>query len=342
MQVIISLILVLILAIIGYSIYNRESLNALNNFNTVKKETTIFSGIKDFKTSGETIYNTQDTSSGSYVNLTPSINQNGGAEYSYNFWLYVDKSALRDSVQTDDIALLLRGSKKKINYNSSGNCQLNGNKAYVFIKNPLIRMKADGSSIIVEYNTLTNPDAYHDGGHDEINCSSSSWYDKNKGLLGIYNMDTTYDKKWYMVTVVLQEISPDNDIIYKNRTSCKIYINGIVMLDRIVESPYNGTVDGSAAMRHNKGPLYVGPKGIFSGNNDASTQVPDEVTTDKALMMADLSYYNYSLEDSDIETLYKKGFTKGSAKMPSVQDDDPSLYAMSPALSKGNNLPKPF
>lgn len=342
MQVIISLILVLILAIIGYSIYNRETLNALNNFNTVKKETSIFNGIMDFRTSGEIIYNTTDKSSGSYVNLTPSINQNGGAEYSYNFWIYVDKSKLVNNVQSEDVTLFLRGSKNKIHYKNRQNCQLSKpGDTYVLIKNPLVRMKADGTSIIVEYNTLTNPDAYHDGGHDDINCSSS-WFDKNKGLLGIYNMDTTYDKKWFMVTIVLQEISPDNDILYKNRTSCKMYINGIVMLDRIVESPYNGTVDGSAAMRHNKGPLYVAPKGIFSSSATGTTTIDDVVGVDHALMMADLSYYNYSIESVDVEALYKKGFTKGSAKMPSVQDDDPSLYVMSPAISKGNNLPKPF
>ena len=330
-QIIISIILVCLLAIIGYSIYNTETLQALNNYNTVRKQTMIFDGVADFK-STSSIYNTTDKLSGSYVDLTPSINQNGGAEYSYNFWLYMDMSKL-SAISAEDIVLLLRGSPSKIHYKYNGNCHVSSSTGkYILVKNPLIRMKSDGTAIIVEYNTLTNPDAYHDGGKNEINCGST-WYDKNKGLLGIYNINATYDKKWFMVTIVLQEISPDNDILYKNRTSCKMYINGVNMLDRIVESPYNGTVDGSAAMRHNKGPLYVSPKDIFTG---------DAISEERSLLMANLSYNNYALSDLEVESLYKQGFTKGAAKMPSVKDEDPSLYSMSPALSTGNNLPKPF
>jgi hypothetical protein len=334
-QVIISIILVILLAIIGYSIYNSETLNALNNFNTVKKQTLIFDGVIDLK-NGNYTYNTTDKTSGSYADLTPSINQNGGAEYTYNFWLYKDKSKLvsMSGLTSEDIVLLLRGSKKMLKYESD-NC--NAVSKYIMIKNPLIRMKSDGSSIIVEYNTLTSPDAYHDGGNSELNCNST-WFDKNKGLLGIYNIDSTYDSKWFMVTIILQEINPNNDILYKNKTVCKMYINGILMLDRIVESPYDGTVDGSAAMRHNKGPLYVKPAGIFK-NGGAAT---DEITSERALMMANLSYYNYALTDIDVEALYKSGFTHSPAKVPIDTSNEASLYAMSPAISKGNNLPKPF
>ena len=332
-QVIISIILVILLAIVGYSIYNSETLNALNNFNTVKKQTLIFDGIMDFKYANDNTYNTLDKTSGTYVDLTPSINQNGGAEYTYNFWLYKDKDQLSSSSLSEDLVLLLRGSKKTIHYTSQ-NCNVNNaSDKYIMIKNPLIRMKSDGSSIIVEYNTLTSPDAYHDGGNSQVNCGST-WFDKNKGLLGIYNIDSTYDKKWFMVTVVLQEINPNNDILYKNKTVCKMYINGVLMLDRVVESPYDGTVDGSAAMRHNKGPLIVRPTNIYP--NDKIT------TAEKALMMANLSYYNYAVTDIDVEAMYKAGFTHSPAKVPLDIKNEASLYAMSPAISKGNNLPKPF
>jgi hypothetical protein len=340
-QVIISIILVILLAIIGYSIYNSETLNALNNYNTVKKQTLIFDGVIDFKSGSNYSYNTLDKTSGTYVDLTPSINQNGGAEYTYNFWLYKDKSKLasESGLTSDDLVLLLRGSKKALHYTSE-NCSVNNElNKYIMIKNPLIRMKSDGSSIIVEYNTLTSPDAYHDGGNNQINCGST-WFDKNKGLLGIYNIDSTYDSKWFMVTVILQEINPNNDILYKNRTVCRMYINGVLMLDRVVESPYDGTVDGSAAMRHNKGPLYIRPTGIYkNASNDAS----DNITVqERALMMANLSYYNYALTDIDVEALFKSGFTHSPAKVPLDTKNEASLYAMSPALSKGNNLPKPF
>jgi hypothetical protein len=333
-QVIISLVLVLILAFIGYAVFNNESVSALKNYNNVKKETTVFKGVFDFKSMQDGFYDTQDKSSASYVDLKPSINQAGGAEYTYNFWLYRDSEKLKNATITaEDIALILRGSKRKIHYNSDSTCLLkNDNDKYVLVKNPLIRMKKDGTSIIVEYNTVTFPDAFHEGGKTEIGVEcSGGWFDRNKGLLGIYNIDSTYDKKWFMVTVILQEINPNNDILYKNKTTCKMYINGILMLDRIVESPYDSLATSSAAMRHNKGPLYINPKKIY--NDD------DTITTDSSLMMADLTYFNYAVGPDEIELLYKKGFTKGSATIPSISNNDPALYNMSAALKDG---PKPF
>ena len=75
-----------------------------------------------------------------------------------------------------------------------------------------------------------------------------------------------YDNKWFMVTVVLREITPENDVLNKFKTSCKIYLNGIKMLDREVEAPYNGIEDqleGSAAMKHNNSPLHLNPGDIL-------------------------------------------------------------------------------
>ena len=338
-QIIISLLLVLILAFIGYAIYNNESISSLKNFNNIRKEIDIFKGIVDFKNTRGSYYNTKDKTSASYVDLSPSINQNGGAEYTYNFWLYKDGNQLKN-VLVDDIALILRGSKTKLHYNSPSNCFLNTDKqTYVFVKNPLIRMKSDGSSIIVEYNTVTFPDAFHDGGNAEINANcSGSWFDKNKGLLGIYDLSSQFDKNWFMVTVILQETSPDNDILNKNRTSCKMYINSVLMLDRLVESPYNITATSSAAMRHNKGPLYINPGGIFK-RSSGGLDTDDSVTTEKTLMMADLKYYNFALSSDEISILYKAGFTHGSAPTPSKLDDDQSLYTMSSMVKEG---PKAF
>lgn len=338
-QVIISLILVLILAFIGYAVFNNESLSALKNYNNVKKETNIFKGVFDFS-SIQGIYDTQDKSLSSYVDLKPSINQAGGAEYTYNFWLYRDAGKLNNiPITSEDIALILRGNKTRVHYNSDSTCLLKNNAdKYILVKNPLIRMKKDGSSIVVEYNTITFPDAFHEGGKTEIgtNCNVG-WFDKNKGLLGVYNIDSTYDKKWFMVTIILQEINPNNDILYKNKTTCKMYINGILMLDRIVESPYDPLATSSAAMRHNKGPLYINPRGIYPTDNPNDTiSGPSNA---QALMMADLTYFNYAIGPDEVETLFKKGFTKGSATIPSVTANDPSLYNISAALKDG---PKPF
>jgi hypothetical protein len=344
-QIVLCLLLLVILLFIGYYIYNYENLMDLKNSTVLRKDIIIFDGIMNFKTSQNWQYNTYNKSSITFKDLTPSINQNGGAEYTYNFWLKINKNVI-NTVNSSDIVLLLRGSKIKIPYINNTNCEIYNKGSYILLKNPLIRMKSDGSAIIVEYNTLTNPDAYRENGNNVINCASASWYDKNKGLLGIYKMDDyTYNNKWFMFTVVLREITPENDILYKNKTSCKIYINGLNTLDRIVESPYNGSL-GSAAMKHNRGALFVNPGDIYSTNSEkiGSNPLENVQSEDDILNMANLTYHNYALDDVEILNLFKKEFTKSPA-LPPLNDDklyQPDKYAIANVSEQSGNFPLPF
>lgn len=340
-QIVLTIILLLILLLVAKFSYDYETILNFKNSNTLKKEIEIFDGIMDFSTT-QWAFNTYNRYLLSFKDLTPSINQNGGAEYSYNFWMYINKTGLK-SLSSDDVVLLMRGSKIKIPYINNTNCEIFKNGSYILVKNPLIRMKSDGSAIIVEYNTVTNPDAYRENGNNMINCSSASWYDKNKGMLGIYNMnDYTYDKKWFMFTVVLREITPENDILYKNKTNCKMYINGINVLDRVVESPYNGSY-GSAAMKHNRAPLYVNPGDIYSqtGEDDKNPFKTDNSAS--VLQMANLSYFNYALTELEIQQLFNKKFSRVAASPPI--DDGVGVidkYAIASVTENQNNFPMAF
>lgn len=342
-QIILAIFLIFMLLIIAFILYNYESYQSMQNSMSLRKDITVFDGIMDFSTT-QWNFNTYNKGSPSFKDLTVSINQNGGAEYSYNFWMYMDKGSL-GNISSSDVVLLLRGNKVKIPYINNTNCETANKGSYILVKNPLIRMKADGSAIIVEYNTITNPDAYREFGNTAINCSSGSWYDKNKGLLGIYNLDNyVYDKKWFMFTVVLQEISPENDLLYKNKTSCKMYVNGINVLDRTVESPYNGSY-GSAAMKHNRAPLYVNPGDIFSANdNNGENPFKAQGDSGSPLMMANLSYCNYAMNELEVLQLFQRGFTKSPARPPAQDfneyEEDP--YMIANISEQSNNLPIPF
>ncbi len=342
-QIVLCLVLLAILLLIAYYIYNYESIMNLKNANTVKKDVIIFDGWINLSISSSWGYNTYNKASMSFKDLTPSINQNGGAEYSYNFWIWVDKEQLNSINTTDDVVLLLRGSKIKVPYLSNTNCEVFNKGSTVLVKNPLIRMKKDGTAIIVEYNTITGPDAYRENGNNVINCASASWYDKNKGLLGIYNMnDYIYNRKWFMLTIVLREITPENDILYKNKTSCKIYINAINILDRIVESPYNG-VNGSAVMKHNRAPLYVNPGNIYAYSSADEEKNPFEGKGD-CLNMANLTYHNYALSDTDILQLFNQKFTKNPATPPidNLAEYVEDKYAIASITEQSDTLPLPL
>jgi hypothetical protein len=337
-QIIFAAALVLLLLFIAYMIYNYEAVINVRNSYVLKREVPLFDGYIDFAQGTGWIYDTYDKFNTSYKDLTPSINQNGGAEYTYNFWLYLNKSSLQDSVTSSDIVLLLRGNSIQSPYNNDTNCALYTKGKYILVKNPLIRMASDGSAIVVEYNTVTNPDSYRENGKNAIDCSGS-WMDQNRGMLGIYNMnDYTYDKKWFMVTIVLKEINPDNDILYKNKTSCKMYINGVNVQDRIVESPYNGSY-GSAAMRHNRGPLRINPGDIYGANPESN---PIKDAGSEALMMANLTYFNYALTETEVMQLFNKKFKKSPASPPTAGSSGVDKYAIAPISQDNNNLPKQF
>jgi hypothetical protein len=318
-QAILGIFVVLILLLIAFVIYNYERLNIIRNSKSIKKKIPIFNGIYDYAMYHNTEYNTFLENSNTYRDLAPSINQAGGAEYTYSFWLKINRRALIESnPHSEDIILFMRGSKLQIPYKNDGtggaNCILRKNKKYILVKNPLIRMKNDGTSIIVEYNTLTNPDAYRSDGTTLIKCDTGKWDDRNGGLLGIYNMTSSeYDNKWFMFTVVIKEITPENDVLNKFKTSCKIYLNGVNMLDRVVEAPFNGASDkspGSAAMKHNKSPFYLNPGNLLSENDSYHETKIFENKELSPLQMSDLTYLNYAANENQIKSMFKSGFSK--------------------------------
>jgi len=329
-------------------IYNYERIDSLMNASNIKKKINIFKGIYDYSTHSDIEYNTYNESSNSYRNLSPSINQTGGAEYSYNFWLKIDRSAMVDAnVTGDDILLFLRGSKIQIPYrqtSSQSNCLLKKRGKYILVKNPLLRMKKDGTSIIVEYNTLSDPDAYRFDGNALIKCETGKWDDRNAGLLGIYDMKSSeFDNKWFMFTLVLKEITPENDILNKFKTLCKIYLNGVLALNREVESPYNGTIDnipGSTAMKHNRAPLFLNPGNLLSLNPINTNKKIFNSNDTSPLQMADLTYYNYALDTDQIKSIFTNGFNK----YPYVPPTNPGaiLYPIANIDTNSSNSAKPY
>lgn len=97
-QIILSIFLISIMAFIGYSIYNREFINSISISNTNKKITKIFTGILDYTESKNIDIETYNKTEFTYLDINPSINQNGGAEYSYNFWLFFHPNTASNSV----------------------------------------------------------------------------------------------------------------------------------------------------------------------------------------------------------------------------------------------------
>lgn len=317
MQVIISLIILLLMGYVGYNIFLIELQNMFKGENDIRKEISILNGTYDFSNS-EVKYNTLDKTQSNFKDINPSINQEGGAEYSYNYWLFIDQDKLvKIGDGKKDIILFLKGEKilyynNKTNYNCSNANSINN--PVIITKNPLVRLSGDGKRIAVEYNNIYNTESYQQGSsYKSCNRSSSlsndksslsnEWNNRNKNMLGIYDID--FNSKWFMITIVMKEVSDSNNVLSINKASCKMYVNGVKLLDKKVETKYNSKIY-SATFKNNSSPFYINPR------IDYKTPY-ENVTVGSVLKISDIKYYNYSINDEMISSLYNKGFNNNVA-----------------------------
>jgi len=329
-QIILAIFLVLIMGFIAYSIFDKEYLSSIRLTSTNKKSTMIIDGIYSF-TEQKVKIETVNKYHPHYIEIIPSVNQNGGAEYTYNFWLYFNTQSnnniIDDAASSDKYILLFyKGLNTLISYPqykyATDTLQNDTLKKYIMIKNPLIKISNNYKNLhlLVEYNNINYPDTYIST-NEKIKENNTNENIKNK--IGIKEIDSKkYNKTWNMITVIIQENSQNEDELFKNKTNCKIYFNGTLITDRTTYNNElhisNSTNTKSSVMKNNIGNLYLN----YAHNNKDYTDTnfhngaissfteSDGITKDSPLKIANLSYYNYALPDNEIIALYSKGFTK--------------------------------
>ena len=340
-QIILSIFLISIMAFISYSVYNREFINSIALSTTNKKITKIFTGILDYTSIKNIDIETYNKNDFSYLDINPSINQNGGAEYSYNFWLFfrtnddtINTNVVNTELNTNYnvvhninsvkkhqyIVLFYKGESMPIITNNIKYYDCNTtDKIYdypILVKNPLIKIKNDASEIIVEFNNINHPDTYNSTGSMSIDCTDTENYIKrNHNKFGIKNIDSKYKEKFNMITVVFQEQPKNNNVFNNNKSNCRVYFNGELKADKL--SNTNSIEDDeinnfkSRVMKSNLSQLHINPYKI---NKDIPIHtLNDRITTISPLQMSDLTYYNYALTNAEIKRLYNNGFNKYDA-----------------------------
>ena len=109
-----------------------------------------------------------------------------------------------------------------------------------------------------------------------------------------------------MVTIVMKEVADSNNVLSLNRASCKMYINGVKLLDKKVETKYVNNIY-SATFKNNTSPFYINP--LINKDNIRDQINPyNRVTKGNSLKIADVKYYNYAINDEMISSLHNKGF----------------------------------
>lgn len=350
-QIILSIFLIAIMAFLSYSVYNRELINSIAMSNSNKKITKIFTGILDYTVVKDIDIETYDKRDFSYLDINPSINQNGGSEYSYNFWLFFSPdnrnniisttannpknkllsnynsvgpnnvASTVDEVKKQYIVLFYKGETKPLLFNTNNNYDCdNTNNIYdypILVKNPLIKIKNDATEIIVEYNNINHPETYNSTANKRIDCTNTDNYEKrNHNKFGIKDIDVNnYKDKFNMITVVFQEQPKNENVFNNNKSNCRVYFNGELKADKLsnTNSIENDEISNfkSRVMKSNLSKLHINPSVI---NDTIGTHLlSDNITKIAPLQMSDLTYYNYALTNSEIKRLYSNGFNKYDA-----------------------------
>ena len=342
-QIILSIFLISIMAFIGYSVYNREFINSIAISTTNKKITKIFTGILDYSRDSDIDIETYDKSDFTYLDINPSINQTGGAEYSYNFWLFFaldnttnriikldtdlyknisnDYNSVNSNNKNDNyIVLFYKGEKQSliVNNTTGYECKTN-DKIYdppILVKNPLIKIRNDAQEIVIEYNNINYPETYNSSRNVSIDCTNSSDItNRSTNKFGIKDIDVkNYAERFNMITVVFQEQSKNENIFNNNKLNCRVYFNGELKSDKLTntnsieETELNNFK--SRVMKSNLSKLHINP----SKNQKISKfKLADNITEISPLQVADLTYYNYALTNTEIKRLYNNGFNKYEA-----------------------------
>ena len=269
----------------------------------VKMDTVIIDG-KIIMNNSQISIDTLDPSQVEYIALSPSNNLKGGIQYSYSFWM--NKNSLTSDAR--DRIMMMRGLKQKSQLitlskypTSNGAYKDESEQNFdattgpineVLVKQPLIKFGKNENEIIVQFNTINNP-------NNIIKLSGD--------MLKILNANA-----WYMLTFTFQD-GYDIDG-FEDGVMFQFFINDKQMTS--VTFPKDALVT-------NTDPFWMFP----NVNNDAA----DKWSTLPGAI-ADVTYHNYAMKPDDILPMVIKGFNNASFTTPGMKktaSDQSKYYNMS-------------
>ncbi|AUF82176.1 putative concanavalin A-like lectin/glucanase domain-containing protein [Tetraselmis virus 1] len=237
----------------------------------------VFTGIMTAQAQVGTAYNTYDPTSSTYKRLPRSINRMGGAQFSYSFWLMFEQSINDDDVRNK--TLFMRGDSHHYSpmVSQSDNKDLPVDK--YFEKGSDYTIACPRVSFLTANKMAIDINTDRELRHRFVVGSSDPSLALRKNALSLI------PGHFVLFTVVLEDnVGIDS---FEKGVRCKVYIN-----DQLY---HTGTTSGS--LRENNGPLHL----FLDETPEGTTSIPH-------CKMADLTYYNFALEDKDVASVYSQGF----------------------------------
>ena len=294
LQVIVGLAVVMAVYLLSLKLMQQDKLVIdVRSMQNSKTETKIIPGFVDSTVIANRSFNTIMPMSDNFVNMPKSFNRQGGAQYSFSFWIFVD-----DPEQAVNKTILLRGDNRT--YNSAVFIGDNAD----FVTSDVNSGKTDVSTgdakrtgmwfptspdMVVSYPMLASPCITFGSRYDQIAILFNT-VDWPFGMVTINPRRNTQDDtkrrdamkliahKWALFTFVLEDNVANND--FEDGIVVRFYLNDMLY--------HTERVAGS--LRSNNGNLYLFPDGGIPQTR-----------------IADLTYFNYALGQDRIKHIYEQG-----------------------------------
>lgn len=246
----------------------------------------IIDGFIDAKIYNKKTYNTVYTQNSRYLPIRKSVNRMGGAQFTYQFWLFVDRpygllprrTSIPDGLQANENYILFcKGDVRK--YDFKQNTYVGTGRTTEDIKNdrivmaPMVLFGDKENDLIVRFNSTQMI-------HHDVLIESKENSDTTKR----HNLTSMQSGRWVLYTITFMDNIPLSD-----------FENGLVVKTYINDTLYNVDKFPHVSIRQNDGDFHILPQGT-PPNTDAA-----------GLRVSDLSYHNYAIMDSEIVRTYKKG-----------------------------------
>lgn len=238
-----------------------------------KESIKLLDGICDFGSSN--MINTSNNLKQNYVDMPPSVNKEGGTEFSYTFWLKLDE----DFKKKGDVILFTKGTNpsQPLTKDFSKVFDKNNNEVTEVEKLTVCPMvKLNDSKLMVRFNTSRKI-------HNEIDFDISGSEFENIIL------STSNNPRWFLFTIAFKEGDFETD--YGLRTKgviADLYINEQHVKNKFIEND---------SIKLNKGNIYIFPD-LNNGINGCQ--------------IGNLNYYNWNLKPEEVNGVFISGpNTKG-------------------------------
>lgn len=235
----------------------------------VPHRTKIIEGFIEVPVITDTVFDTLDPRADSFVALPRSFNRQGGAQFTYQFWIFLDDVA---PATVANKTILLRGDPKSYKWNDI----LGKPHTGVAIACPSISFGDTYDQIQIRFNTLDSIETVYK--------TKSLSIDPVEDPASRRQMLKLISKKWVLMTVVMEDNMPVSE--FEDGLRLRFFVNDVL---------YDQATYAGKTMRQNNGQLILFP--TLDGNGTGINKA----------RVADVSYYNYAVDAAGVKEVFDAG-----------------------------------